>query len=171
VVDTIRYLPLRLPDNELSTAIKANLSPLRSRREVVLVVGDTPVVEQVRRVLSSRGEAVRLMVAGSSEEAMDRIAESFPDLTIIDTSAGSIEAGVIATRLRERRPNERVPMIALLEPELLTVNVSFLPNTGTGPIPLTRLGLHLRRVLTAVVHPGTSSLLSEQDTRSDVIAA
>ena len=147
--DSVAYLPHSIMPSALANVLR-ELLPAHSRRENILVVGAAETQNLVRAALNSRGEGVRMQTAIGPDEAASRIAEVFPDVTIIDTT--TVHAGLIAQRLRERRAGERVPMVLLLDDALLPHTFA-LPPLGTGGMPLGHIGGHLRRIIEDILSP------------------
>ncbi|MDX1932033.1 MAG: ATP-binding protein [Capsulimonadales bacterium] len=168
--DNLRYVPVSISDADLARHIRDSLVPMRSRREVVLVAGTAETIDRVRKALIGRGSGILILTATTTEEAIARITENYPDLAVLDTTERGISIGQIGQRLQERRSLESVPIIVLMETELLAGAIAFLPEAGSGTVPLSRLGVLLRRLLTGKPFTPTepSSTPAETAERTEV---
>jgi two-component system OmpR family response regulator len=82
---------------------------------LILVVDDDPAIRQlVRLALDSAGYEVA--TAPSGETALAWLAETRPDLVVLDLSMPGFDSSEVLRRLRwDNRPGGRVPVVVLLD--------------------------------------------------------
>jgi DNA-binding response OmpR family regulator len=158
VRDSRAYLPFTLDAVTLKSHIRALLAVPPDRRAAVVVVGDAALAEMARECSEEYGDQIHLVTAGSPDEADSHAGALFPDLVILDTRAApGTAAGQWVARLKRRATGARLPIIVLMDPELLSGNVVPLVPPGSGKLTLDKLGRALAQALERYSKPPLSS--------------
>ena len=79
----------------------------------VLIVEDERDIQEVERMVVEELLGCDVVVASSGEEALDKAAETSPDLVVLDLMLPDIDGFTVASRLRAEPKLNRVPILAL----------------------------------------------------------
>ena len=91
-------------------------APLESDRRVILVVDDTPAnLRVLEAVLEPAGHAVRFAESGA--EALAMVAESAPDLVLLDVVMPDMDGHEVCRRLRAHPETQALPIILITASE------------------------------------------------------
>ncbi|GAB4459488.1 MAG: hypothetical protein OHK0029_22170 [Armatimonadaceae bacterium] len=150
ISDGATFLPRTAEQEAFQQAIRQGLGPKafaehsasasRSTRAVILVVGSYQVAERVREMVGDVS-TIHVVATATTEEADSRVSGLFPDLVVLDTEAlvGN-PVGEWLSRLQNRRPEVRLVLVILTDPELLAGPTRLLAPPGSGMCPLAHVG-------------------------------
>ena len=146
MADTLTLIPRSAAFTGLADAVQTALKGERGTVSVV-VVGDADLARAVREAMAFDRDAF-LVAAEAPAEADKAMGGLYPDLIVLDSHAApGTMAGEWLARLQRQRPGERLPVALIVDPVLLTGKTQTLIPLGAGPLPLSRLGATLVRIL------------------------
>lgn len=82
-----------------------------SKRKILVVDDSALVAEAVKAKLEANNYDVQLAYSG--EEALERVAQSIPDLMILDVYMPGIDGFEVCRRLREKSETQSLPIVML----------------------------------------------------------
>lgn len=79
----------------------------------VLIVEDEPEVQEIERMVVEDMLGCEVTLASTGEEALDRAAETSPDLVVLDLMLPDIDGFTVASRIRAEPKLGGTPILAL----------------------------------------------------------
>ncbi|MHB0869899.1 MAG: response regulator [Chloroflexota bacterium] len=79
----------------------------------VLIVEDEPDIQEVERMVVEDLLGCEVTLASTGEEALDKVAESSPDLVVLDLLLPGIDGFTVAARMRAEPSLDGTPILAL----------------------------------------------------------
>ena len=146
LADTLIMIPRNGDGIRLASAVQTVLEGARGTVSIV-VIGDSDLARAVREAASPITDTI-FITAEAPAEASKAMGGLFPDMAVVDSHAapGTL-AGEWIARQRRQRAGERLPVALIVDPELLAGETQTLVPLGSGPLPLSRLGATLKRIL------------------------
>ncbi|HSJ52616.1 MAG TPA: response regulator, partial [Anaerolineae bacterium] len=109
----VDYIVKPFSKEKLLAAVRRALSPLPPvEPHKILVVDDDPdILSLMEEALGLHGYEIR--TAGNGREALDRVAESLPDLLLLDIKMPGVDGYEVIRRLKAAEATRGIPIVVI----------------------------------------------------------
>ncbi len=145
--DAFAFLRKPVEEAHLTDTLQAALASWR-QPPTVLVAGDDCLAASLREHLKGKNDAARVLVAASRDEAEKQVAETPPDLVVVDVAATDGDAAGIIAALRAHPATAGAHFLMVTDEEILGDGVVEVAPLGTGPVGIDHLADLVGKLLT-----------------------
>jgi len=130
-------------------------SVVEAPRPVVLYVEDHPVNAMLMQAVFARMPHIRLVLATSGQDALDKVAELQPALLLLDLHLPDCHGTQLLARLRKLAQTAQVRAVAVTADSLFDCSTSDFDELWTKPLDLTLVMNRVNSLVSATANPGT----------------